>query len=212
MIGKIGRFSKEKGFTEVFRELLSIFRAKIFNIVNKRKNLRRFPISSRILGRPYINFGKNIFIGERCRIEAVSRHGTNRYQPRLVIGNNSSMNDDVHIACIDSVSIGENVLMASKIYISDHNHGEYASKSDDGNPATAPNLRKLSIRSIVIEDNVWIGEMVSILPGASIGYGSIIGANSVVTGIIPPYSIAVGIPARVIKTYNLDKKIWERIK
>ena len=54
--------------------------------------------------------------------------------------------------------------------------------------------------NIYIGKNVWVGEKVTVLPGVHIGEGSIIGANSVVTHDIPPYSIAVGIPAKVIKT------------
>ena len=66
-------------------------------------------------------------------------------------------------------------------------------------------------RPVVIEDNVWIGENVVILLGCSIGFGSIIGANSVVTGNIPRNSIAVGVPARVIKKFCTETQTWERI-
>jgi acetyltransferase-like isoleucine patch superfamily enzyme len=59
-----------------------------------------------------------------------------------------------------------------------------------------------------IEKGCWIGEKVIILPGVNIGKRSIIGAGSVVTKSIPEYSIAVGNPARVIKTWNKDKKQW----
>jgi lipopolysaccharide O-acetyltransferase len=58
----------------------------------------------------------------------------------------------------------------------------------------------------IIEDNVWLGEFVSILPGVTIGKGNIIGANSVVTQDIPPYSIAVGTPARVAKRFDEIQK------
>jgi acetyltransferase-like isoleucine patch superfamily enzyme len=59
-----------------------------------------------------------------------------------------------------------------------------------------------------IEKGCWIGEKVIILPGVNIGERSIIGAGSVVTKSIPAYSIAVGNPARVIKTWNKDSKQW----
>ena len=71
--------------------------------------------------------------------------------------------------------------------------------------------RKLSAKPVIIHDDVWIGEMVSILPGVEIGKGSIIGANSVVTKYIPDYSIAAGNPAKVIKQYNFNTKRWEKI-
>jgi lipopolysaccharide O-acetyltransferase len=74
-----------------------------------------------------------------------------------------------------------------------------------------PGDRKLSTKPVRIEDNVWIGEYVTVLAGVTIGKGSIIGALSVVTSNIPPYAIAVGIPAKVIKIYNEEKKIWEKV-
>ena len=63
-----------------------------------------------------------------------------------------------------------------------------------------PNLRSLSSKGpVIIEDNVWIGTKASIMPGVRIGKGAIIAANSVVTHDIPPYCVAAGIPAKVIK-------------
>jgi acetyltransferase-like isoleucine patch superfamily enzyme len=108
------------------------------------------------------------------------------------------------------VTIGNNVLMASKIYISDHNHGDYSGDVQDS-PLIHPSIRKLSYSAVEIQDYVWIGEMVSILPGVTIGEGSIIGANSVVSRSIPPFSIAVGAPARVVKSYNHILGRWERV-
>ena len=55
---------------------------------------------------------------------------------------------------------------------------------------------------VVIEDNVWLGDNVCVLPGVTIGKGSVIGANSVVTHSIPPYSIAVGTPAKIVLKDN----------
>jgi lipopolysaccharide O-acetyltransferase len=120
------------------------------------------------------------------------------------------MNDYVHIAAMKRVEIGNNVLMASKIYISDCMHGDYSGVKDDSDPMTPPIEREDSTEPVRIEDNVWIGESVSILPGVVIGIGSIIGANSVVAKSIPPYVIAVGIPAKPIKKYNLTTKKWEK--
>lgn len=65
--------------------------------------------------------------------------------------------------------------------------------------------------SVVIGDNVWLGESVTVLPGVNIGYGSIISAHSVVTKDIPPCTIAVGVPAKVIKNYNQTSKTWDAV-
>ena len=67
----------------------------------------------------------------------------------------------------------------------------------------APNYRPLYSKGpVIIEDNVWIGEGAMIMPNIHIGKGSIIAANSVVTSNIPAYSIAAGVPAKVIKSLN----------
>ena len=117
----------------------------------------------------------------------------------LIIGNNVGINDDCHLACIHSIEIGDNVLIASKVFISDHSHGKIS--LDD--LLLPPTERLLTSKGkIVIEPNVWIGEGVVILSGVRIGRGSVIGANSVVIKDIPPFSVAVGSPARVIKTIN----------
>lgn len=60
-------------------------------------------------------------------------------------------------------------------------------------------LQGLSHKKVTIEDDVWIGTQISILPGVTIGRGSVIGAGAVVTKDTPPYSVAVGMPAKVIK-------------
>ena len=101
--------------------------------------------------------------------------------------------------------------MASKIYISDCTHGFYSGQGGQSSPDTPPMQRDYEMLPVEIMDNAWIGESVSILPGVKIGKGSIIGANAVVTKDIPDYSIAVGIPARVVKKYNFQSAKWEKV-
>ena len=81
--------------------------------------------------------------------------------------------------------------------ISDNSHGEANKELLN----IAPKCRPLFTSGpVIIEDNVWIGEGAMIMPNVHIGKGSIIAANSVVTKDIPPYSIAAGVPAKVIRT------------
>jgi len=64
----------------------------------------------------------------------------------------------------------------------------------------APNKRPLYSKGpVIIEDNVWIGEKASIMPDVHIGYGSIVGANAVVTRDVPPYCVVIGNPAKIVK-------------
>ncbi len=137
--------------------------------------------------------------------DSVTKH------PLIHIGSDVSLNDYVHIAAIESVSIGDRVLIASKVFITDHDHGGYGRGGIHSDPRVPPAKRHLSAAPVVIGDDVWLGEFVSVLPGVQIGKGTIIGTMSTVTRDIPPYSIAVGSPARVIKQFNFANGMWETV-
>ena len=169
--------------------------------------LIRFPIIIR--GKKYIDFGSKLTTGEGCRFEA---YNNQKSKKSLIFGKNIQLNDHVHITAMNKVFIGDNVLMASKIYISDCSHGFYNGEEMDSSPEQHPIDRSYNVSEVIIEDNVWLGEFVSVLPGVTIGKGAIIGSNSVVTKDIPANTIAVGSPAKVIKKYNFETKKWERIK
>lgn len=160
-----------------------------------------------IRGKSYIKIGRNFTCGVGLRMDVFSATA----KPCLMIGENVQMNDYVHITACDSVRIGNNVLIASKVFITDHNHGSYGFQDRHDSPDVPPIKRELSWAPVVIGDNVWLGEFVAVLAGVKIGQGSLIGAMSVVTKDIPPFCIAVGCPAKVIKRYNFESKRWERI-
>lgn len=149
-----------------------------------------------VLGHRHIRLAGRFVALARNRIEAIDRHGNQRFTPQLLIGDDVSMEYDCHIGCVNEVRIGSRVLMASRVYISDHAHGGTTAEDI----ALPPNARPVLSRGpVVIEDEVWLGEGVAVMPGVRIGRSSIIGANSVVTRDIPAYSVAVGAPAKVIK-------------
>jgi len=168
--------------------------------------LIRFPIEIR--GKKYIEFGNKLSTGRGCRIEAYPYIKEDKI---IRFGKNIELNDYVHITGIEDVNIGNDVLIASKVYISDSIHGHYSGSADDSSPESIVRTRRLSSKRVCIEDNVWIGESVSILAGVKIGKSAIIGANSVVTKDIPDYTIAAGNPAKPIKQFNFLTKQWERI-
>ncbi|WP_427875236.1 acetyltransferase [Flavobacterium sp. MMS24-S5] len=174
--------------------------------VFKEARLVRFPIDLR--GAKYIKVSKGFTTGVGCRLEA---YPMNREQT-MFFGENVQMNDYVHITAMKSVIIGSNVLLASKIYISDCSHGSYNGDEFDSNPNIIPNKRALIAKPVIINDNVWLGEFVSVLPGVVIGKGTIVGANSVVSKSLPPYVIAVGSPAKPIKEFNFETQKWVKIQ
>jgi lipopolysaccharide O-acetyltransferase len=193
------------GYYGICRLFYSVFLSKL--LVSRKIRVIRHPFYIR--GSKHINWGTNFTSGVNLRIDADPIE-LSKGSSVLQIGDNVQVNDYVHIGAVNKVVIGDNVLIASKVYISDHNHGNYTGIlqcSPDSDPAKRPIISK----PVFIEDNVWIGEQVSILPGVTIGKGSIIGANSVVTKDVPAASIAIGVPAKVIKTYNFQNKQWEKI-
>lgn len=125
--------------------------------------------------------------------------------PRLSIGDGSVLGHMNHITCVKEVSIGKNVLTADRVFISDHSHG-----------FENPNLPIMqqavtSNGPVKIGDGAWIGENACVI-GCSVGNNSVVGANSVVIHDVPPYSVAVGIPARVVRQYNPQTAKWERVE
>lgn len=159
-----------------------------------------FP-QARLLRRPiYIRGGKsiegarNITTGHACRFDLEGERKT------LFIGENCEIGDNVHIVAHEKVVIGDNVLMASKVFISDTNHGIYKGEKQDS-PETTPNSRQLVTKPVKIGNNVWIGENVVILAGSEIGDGCVIGANSVITKVIESNSMVVG-NSKIIKRWT----------
>jgi acetyltransferase-like isoleucine patch superfamily enzyme len=194
---------KRYGIAGAIKLMFSLIYTKLF--FNEAR-LIRLPFDIRNKG--FINLGRNLTTGFGCRIEA---HPINPGSGQCIsLGENIEINDYVHIAAGESITIGNNVLIASRVFISDLNHGSYKGKHQDS-PMTTPNSRKLSTDPVVIKDNVWIGEGVCVMSGVTIGHGCIIGAMSVVTKDIPDYTIAVGIPARIVKKYNFDTNEWVSI-
>lgn len=159
-----------------------------------------------IRGKGYIKIGRNFTSGVGLRIDALPLN----QKLCVEIGENVQVNDYVHISACESVRIGNNVLMASKIFISDNNHGFYGFDDKHDNPLIPPIKRLLAHAPVEIGDNVWIGEFVAVLSGVRIGEGSVIGAMSVVTKDIPPFCMAVGSPARVNKKFNFKSGKWEK--
>lgn len=157
------------------------------------------------MGLNNVSVGKNFRAGERLKLRTFDSWGTLKYTPQITIGDNVNIETDCHISAVNKVSIGNNVLMASFVYISDHAHGDV----NDSEISLLPPLERplYSKGPIIIEDDVWLGEKVSVMPGVHIGRGAIIGANSVVTKDIPAYSVAVGAPAKVIKTIDNQIKV-----
>lgn len=154
----------------------------------------------RIDGIQFISVGSRTSIQRESWLYAESKNG----EATLKIGHGTVLGHNNHITAIQDVVIGNNVLTANNIYISDNYHGY-----EDINTPIVQQPVKFKGK-VYIGDGSWLGENVCVI-GVKIGKNCVIGANSVVTKDIPDFSIAVGSPAKVIKQYNHTTKDWQKV-
>lgn len=152
-----------------------------------------------LLGGKYIKIGSNFRASYRLRIEAWDKYLNCNYIPSIIIGHNVSFSDNCHIGAINSIKIGNNVLFGSNVYVTDHFHGDTSYSTLNIYPL---NRDLYSKGPVAIEDNVWIGDGVCIMPNVTIGNSCIVGANSVVTKSFPSNCVIAGSPAKIIKILN----------
>ena len=156
-----------------------------------------FPFTT-IFNEKYIQIGENTMIGEHVALSAGMISGqeclTNpvvRIGDRCLIGRGSGIVGHL------SIDIGDDVWTGHHVYITDQSHGY-----EDVRIPIA--LQTQPEKSVSIGDGSWLGHGVVVLPGSKIGKNVAVGANSVVTGELPDYCVAVGSPARVIRQYSPD--------
>lgn len=162
----------------------------LLNAQLKIRAKARLPLSVRLYGRIYfraggdVEFGDGVsLVGTLVPIEIVSHEGSH-----ISIGEHTFINYGASITAYREVRIGRHCLLGHHLRIIDRN--EYGLEQREIAPPAAP---------VLIEDHVWIGANVIILPGVRIGRNSAIGAGSVVTKDVPPNCLVVGNPARVLR-------------
>ena len=154
-----------------------------------------FPITT-IFNEKYIHIGSQTMIGEHVALSAGMMPGqvcltdpVVRIGDRCLIGRGSGIVGHL------SIDIGNDVWTGHHVYITDQSHGY----EDVSLPIS---LQSQPESPVVIGDGSWLGHGVVVLPGAKIGKHVAVGANSVVTGELPDFCVAVGAPARVIRQYT----------
>jgi len=186
--------------------------------VNSKINFKyiQFPESTFLLGNTNIDFRMipenriYVDIGSYCMINANFTFETQ--SGNVHIGNNVHMGG-VHFICRSEIEIGDDVTMAWGIVLYDHDSHSvdwcYRMKDNNqcyhdyvtsnGNNIVNKDWSHVKTKKIKIESKVWMGFDVTVLKGVTIGEGSVIAAKSVVTRDVPPWSLAAGNPARIVK-------------
>lgn len=193
--GWLAHFSSILGIMKSVRiRLYTGYYAKKFKKFGKGSLL--LPYSMELGGLSTIEIGCQCIIGEGIILTSYKKYGHQNFTPSIIIGDKVSLGCRNHITCISHIVIGKGVLTGPDVLITDNSHGEIIKEE----LTVPPKDRLLSSKgNVVIEDNVWIGEKASIMPGVHIGKGSIVACNSVVTKDVPENCLVAGIPAKIIK-------------
>jgi acetyltransferase-like isoleucine patch superfamily enzyme len=180
---------------------------------NQPKHLS-IDLPRRIIHPERISLGDHVWLGPGCFIAAVtdypsasmrdpdSRGEAQSFSPHISIGDRVTSTGNLIIGAVQQVDIADDVMFAFNVTLLDNLHGfDHVNEAYKYQPIGR-------IAPVGIGRGCWVGQNAVILPGVEIGEMSIIGANSVVTHSVPPRSIAVGAPARVIKQWDEKNKRW----
>lgn len=176
---------------KILKKILTFFFSYYYNfLINKNFKLNGFRINNVC----EINNPKQIIFGSNVNIKsgAIINCQNNKNKKSLYIGNNCKFGRDLQINAYKKVIIKNNVLVADRVHISDatHNYKKKIPIIKQGSKFAGP---------VIIEDGVWVGINVVILPNVIIGRNSIVGANTVVNKNIPSNSICYGYPLKIKK-------------
>lgn len=150
-------------------------------------------------GFEWISIGDNTDIQKNSVIGCWTNYGNQFFEPSITIGCDCKIGEYNQISACNKITIGDGLLTGRYVYVGDNSHGGLS--QDDA--LVPPAQRKLVTKGeIVIGNNVWIGDKVTILANVHIGDNVIIGANSVVTKDVPSNCIVAGVPAKEIKKIN----------
>ncbi|MEX2534105.1 MAG: acyltransferase [Trueperaceae bacterium] len=163
-----------------------------------------------------IRFGRDVKIGPSSVIKATTsfpgswlshpdgQHVSQQFTPSISFGDRVTATSALQVVAFERITIEDDVMFAGNIYLSD---GQHATGRGDV-PYKYQGIE--GIAPITIGRGSWIGQNVVILPGVTIGENAVVGANSVVSADVPAQSLAVGAPAKVVRTWDVAAAAWVR--
>lgn len=155
-------------------------------------------------GRIYV--GQDVTIMARSWLSVVDFHGGRTYEPKLVIGDRTSLGHDFVVACMGSVEIGPDVLASDRVFIGDTYHDfRDPSKPIAQQPMSDP-------RPVRVERGAFLGVGAIVLPGVTIGENAYVAAGSVVTRDVKPRTVVAGNPATLIRRWSEYEERWASAK
>lgn len=155
----------------------------------------------KFVNRGKITLGDSVIIRPSTRVYAGNSNSLVIFEDGTEIGEHST------ISSCNRIVFGKNVLTGPHVFVADHNH-EYRNPLL---PISKQGVKCKPNDEVIIGDGAWLGTNVVVVGNVHIGKNCVIGANSVVNKDIPDYSVAAGIPAKVIKRYDFEKKEWVRV-
>jgi len=141
-----------------------------------------------------ISIGRNVIIRKGARLEAFGSDPNGG--PKLIIGDGTAIQFYFHCGAAGRVTIGRNVLIGGRVYITDHDH------SYDEPDCSARESLKLNIAPVEIGDGAFLGEGCVVLKGVRVGKRAVVAANAVVTRDVPDFTVVAGVPAKVIRSVS----------
>ena len=159
--------------------------------------------STRLMTPRYISLGNKCSIWNNARIEGVYCYNNVNFTPHIEIQDGVSIEQNIHLTCANKVIIGANTAIAANVTITDIDHPYI----DIHVPVEKQNI---IVKDVSIGEDCKIYNGAVILQNVHIGKHCVIGANSVVNKDIPDYCVVVGAPARIIKRYDFDSKLWRK--
>ncbi len=198
---ELNKMMKEKGYTRkslkvffefIFRLIVLLYKFFISRYYFRKCTTGRFVLAT---GKPYIKNKGEIHIGNRVSIWSnINRTRLSAHlNGKIFIGSDTFING-AFISATNKVRIGNNCKFGPFTMIMDSDFHDISDHNKEG-----------VVEEIVIEDDVWLGARSTVLKGVTVGKGAVVAVGAVVTKDIPPYSIAAGVPAKVIKQINKEE-------